>query len=574
MSGWVTVSGPPRSNWRWNSGTTEPVLPSTLPKRTVTQRMPRPAARARRCPAPGSTSRPAASSRPSRWSGSPPCRWRSAPSPARRRRAPHRRHGGCRRHWSAPPPAGWPRPSARASARRRGTPAPAATARTRRGSAPRRGCRPAATARGTCGWRSAQLEVDQPERVFAVVEQDQPRRPERRDLARQLAADRAAGAGDDHPPALDQPRHAFAVERHLRRGPAGPRSPSAAVRARARDPALRPGPATSGAARGGCACRSASACSTRPASDWPARSGVATTSVSGSLPSPPAVPARRRHPRSIRGTGSPWMRRPVWRAADRQQALDPQRTAAGPRPAHAGTGRCPRWRRPPAPTECQGRSRAGVCRHADARQAAIDDARRAEQHQQGQRMHDGKAGLPDAAPVTASRRRTGRRRPRWTTPPRAGRRCPAKRQYCHGSLNGNPASSNVAAPAAGSHGGCSQPPDGSATARASGTANAASAPRLRHSERFARVGALSWRFPIAHPAKGPRCRLVVQSRSKGCMEAAERPAIFPFPSSPNRFWSILAGSCRLGGDSCRSSLRASAQGDATAGEDRCRAVHG
>ena len=39
MSGWVTVSGPPRSNWRWNNGTTEPVLPSTLPKRTVTQRM-------------------------------------------------------------------------------------------------------------------------------------------------------------------------------------------------------------------------------------------------------------------------------------------------------------------------------------------------------------------------------------------------------------------------------------------------------------------------------------------------------------------------------------------------------
>ena len=39
MSGWVTVSGPPRSSWRRNSGTTEPVLPSTLPNRTVTQRI-------------------------------------------------------------------------------------------------------------------------------------------------------------------------------------------------------------------------------------------------------------------------------------------------------------------------------------------------------------------------------------------------------------------------------------------------------------------------------------------------------------------------------------------------------
>ena len=46
MSGWVTVSGPPRSSWRRNSGTTEPVLPSTLPKRTVTQRMPPSPARA------------------------------------------------------------------------------------------------------------------------------------------------------------------------------------------------------------------------------------------------------------------------------------------------------------------------------------------------------------------------------------------------------------------------------------------------------------------------------------------------------------------------------------------------
>ena len=40
--------------------------------------------------------------------------------------------------------------------------------------------------------------------------------PKRRHLPRQLAADRAAGAGHHDPPPLDQPRHALAVERHLR----------------------------------------------------------------------------------------------------------------------------------------------------------------------------------------------------------------------------------------------------------------------------------------------------------------------------------------------------------------------
>ena len=46
MSGCVTVSGPPRANWRWNKGTTDPVEPSTLPNRTVMQRMPEPVCRA------------------------------------------------------------------------------------------------------------------------------------------------------------------------------------------------------------------------------------------------------------------------------------------------------------------------------------------------------------------------------------------------------------------------------------------------------------------------------------------------------------------------------------------------
>ncbi len=34
-SGWVTVTGPPSMICFWNSGTTEPLEPSTLPKRTA-----------------------------------------------------------------------------------------------------------------------------------------------------------------------------------------------------------------------------------------------------------------------------------------------------------------------------------------------------------------------------------------------------------------------------------------------------------------------------------------------------------------------------------------------------------
>ena len=36
MSGWVTVTGPPRAICSLNRGTTEPLEPSTLPKRTAT----------------------------------------------------------------------------------------------------------------------------------------------------------------------------------------------------------------------------------------------------------------------------------------------------------------------------------------------------------------------------------------------------------------------------------------------------------------------------------------------------------------------------------------------------------
>ncbi len=60
-----------------------------------------------------------------------------------------------------------------------------------------------------------EFEVDLPERVFAVVQQDQRAGAERGDLAGELGADGAPGAGDDDPPPLDQPGHAVAVERDL-----------------------------------------------------------------------------------------------------------------------------------------------------------------------------------------------------------------------------------------------------------------------------------------------------------------------------------------------------------------------
>ena len=61
-----------------------------------------------------------------------------------------------------------------------------------------------------------QFEVDLPEGVFAVVQQYERAGTEGGDLTGELAADGAAGAGDDDAAALDQAGHAVAVERDLR----------------------------------------------------------------------------------------------------------------------------------------------------------------------------------------------------------------------------------------------------------------------------------------------------------------------------------------------------------------------
>ena len=126
-----------------------------------------------------------------------------------------------------------------------------------------------------------ELQVDQPERVFAVVEQDQPFGPKRGHLARKFAADRAAGTGDDDPlPWISRAmpsrssgtwarfsRSSIAIGRRIKgRGRSGVAAGSSEVGRGARR-----------------ICMPCSACSTKRASDCPHRSGVVTTSVSGSL---------------------------------------------------------------------------------------------------------------------------------------------------------------------------------------------------------------------------------------------------------------------------------------------------
>ena len=247
--------------------------------------------------------------------------------------------------------------------------------------------------------------------------------PERGDLAGQFAADGAAGAGDDDAPALDQPRHALAVERHLRRGSAGPRSPSAAVPADARGP-----PTPAGSERGGA----------RRAAD------------------PHAVPFRLLHQDRQRLAGQvrrgdhQRVRQPALAAqalqhrggildrAEERVALDappglarsrppaappPAAPAADPRPARAGTGRRPRPPRPAAPT---GRRRRSWQRAAAAAvaPAAIDHAgRRRAAPAASAHTPRGRRDWRMPRRSAQARSRTGRRQARWTRPPQAGHRC-------------------------------------------------------------------------------------------------------------------------------------------------------
>jgi hypothetical protein len=58
----------------------------------------------------------------------------------------------------------------------------------------------------------AQLHVDLEQVVLGVVDQDQPARADRGHLAAQLAADRAAGAGDEHGATVQVAGHAGEVD--------------------------------------------------------------------------------------------------------------------------------------------------------------------------------------------------------------------------------------------------------------------------------------------------------------------------------------------------------------------------
>ena len=263
---------------------------------------------------------------------------------------------------------------------------------------------------------------------------------------------------------------------------------------------------------------------------------------------------------------------------DRQQPLDLQGTAADPRPAHAGTGRCPRRRRPPAPTEYRGEA-AGECAATPMAPAAIGDPRRAEQHQQRQGIHDREGGIAGCRACHREHEgeqggtdHAGPRHREQVVDPGKAPELPwqPERQSCQQQCRRTRCAEAMADAA-------SRRTDRPPRARAE-PPTPPGPHRLRCSERFARVGALPWQCPIAHPAKASQMpNRPVKSRSKGRASRLSRRNVSNIPfslSPPDRFWSILAGSSRLGGNSCRSSLRAFAQGNATAGEDRCRAVHG
>ena len=138
-------------------------------------------------------------------------------------------------------------------------------------------------------------------------------------------------------------------------------------------------------------CRSA--CSTRTASDWPGKVG---RGHHHRVRQPALARQTFQHRGGIldRAEERAAVDAPSGLArADRQQSLDLQGPAADPRPAHAGTDRCPRRPRPPAPTEYQAAKPRGQRAAAPMAPAAIGDPRRAEQHQQGQRIHDREGGI-------------------------------------------------------------------------------------------------------------------------------------------------------------------------------------
>ena len=116
----------------------------------------------------------------------------------------------------APPRPGWA-PSARRACRRRRGRRPSGGARRRPRASARPPCSRRARRRATRDGRGGRprARAGSEEVVLGVVEQDQPARRDARDLAAELRADRAAGAGDEHDLAVEV--RADAVELHPHR---------------------------------------------------------------------------------------------------------------------------------------------------------------------------------------------------------------------------------------------------------------------------------------------------------------------------------------------------------------------
>ena len=190
----VTVTGPPSAIWRRKIGTTEPDEPSTLPKRTVAKRVVGPAL-LRRLDRPLGQRLRRAHHRRRRDGLVGRDEHEALDARARPRRAPS---AAWRARCCARPRPGWPPSARRACRRRRGRRPSGGARRTPRASA-RPPCSRRAPARASTGGRGGRPRARAGSRKrlsSAWSTQDQPPRRDARDLAAQLGADRAAGAGD------------------------------------------------------------------------------------------------------------------------------------------------------------------------------------------------------------------------------------------------------------------------------------------------------------------------------------------------------------------------------------------
>ena len=149
------------------------------------------------------------------------------------------------------------------------------------------------------------------------------------------------------------------------------------------------------------------------------------------------VQHRAARPPPCRGSAWPWMRRPAWRCAQRQDARHAIGRRALLRAGRGGTGRRRRRRRPAARaarSPAHRRSRPGMAQPAAATRGAPSSGGEHQRHGSPGRPRLGGRQAPSRCSARPEERR--RRRPRRRRC-RAGRGSPAKRQYCCGSRSGS-----------------------------------------------------------------------------------------------------------------------------------------